>query len=201
LKRKGNIKNHVSHLLFSICLFILLSFAFCLCGCGGDKDKAKQLVISGERILISLKSDSENFTKGFTDVQKLLESQKQISSTEISARLNMMDESAKRIVSGYIKARKEFSKVLGLKGVTDYANYSELRIKGLEKLTELTEKTLNYLHFVEEIVVRQEKGEEVDPVESFTRIQQFAKAFDQLSKEVDKLAEDANDLRKEKRLF
>ncbi len=158
-------------------------------GCGGDTKQAQEYMENGDKLVERLQSEANTWQ---SDVSASMANVSDPAAFQ--AAIDKAKASANELSKTAGEAKAEFEKILDLEGVEDYVEYAELQIEALDKFQELITKTNS---FFDQMAAMVSSGD----VTGLTAAQeQYTTEVNALGEEINKLDEEAQELKSEKDL-
>lgn len=184
----------------TLSLVILVALVVATAGCGDQKAEARKYMAEGDQALAALQSDSQAFEEKQQAFQQDASSGRISTSSELDEKIAELETIASRLEAGYADAKAAYERLKTLNGVDDYARYADLRIQGLNKLTELTDTYLEFLKFISDALRQEETGQAIDQEALNNRATQISNDLMRLNEETKKLDDEAKKLKSDKKL-
>jgi hypothetical protein len=180
-----------------------LSMLAMLAGCGGDanKDEAKQLMKAGDNYMSAVE----------TALADLEAQQADLATTALGGDLSSVTGEAGEalqeevedildsIESNLLAAQAEYEKILGLDGVEDYKEYASKMIEAVDIYIEQLGVTRALVAMLVEALMAMAQGQDVDIIGMLMNSEEL-QMIDELGKQGDALVDEANKLKKDKKL-
>lgn len=182
------------HVLVVTVLILAAAIAPVLVGCGGsDTSKAHEYMKKGDELLTGMNTEG---TKLEEEVTKLITTYSAGMNTEpagVKAAVKEIEDLMAGLETKEKEAKADYEKILGLKGVPDYVEYANLRIEGIDKSSSINALINQMLDVIMKSV---ETGEAPDA----DKLVKDGQQLQVLTRQVVDLAEDADNLKEEKKL-
>jgi hypothetical protein len=161
-------------------------------GCGGDKAKAQEYMDSGDGLLTSL---SVSYAEIGSQANALI-SEYGTGTPDAADVKAKMDAISGMISEGQTSAQEagaDYTQIMQLRGVQDYAQYAEIRLEMLRKLNDVNALLGQMLSLIEN---SNSAGQAPDPVQ----LQELANEIGNTEDEMSALDRQASDFKSEKNL-
>jgi uncharacterized protein YoxC len=183
----------------SMMLICLLGSAF-LPGCGGTRGQAQAYMKKGDETVLVIEKDSKTLVaktnQTFSDLYKAIDAGKTPDAGAFEEDSQEIEALAEKMLDTASDAKAEYEKIIVLKGVPDYVNYAEAKVKVIDANVKGLKELQTFLGQQEEKLT----VKPFDPVAFQIAVVQFSDSLDKLGQETDKLQKTAEDLKKEKEL-
>ncbi len=185
-----------SLLVISLLLVGTMALFLLLPGCGGDKGKAKEYMEKGDETIEGLESTSATLE---SDIDELINGliAGESGASEFKSGADEVISNIDGLVTESKKAKAEYEKISGLKGVDDYEEYADLRIEAIDNAGVMMTKLKELLSNLQDLV---QEGQPVDQTALMTEITKWSEENQELVEEGVDLSEKADKLKTDKNL-
>jgi hypothetical protein len=178
-------------LAFLVAAAFLFSL-FALAGCGGDKAKAQEYMESGDSIMTGL---SISYAEIGSQVNALISEYGKGTPdpADVKAKMDTINGLISDGEAGAQEAGADYTQIMQMKGVQDYAQYAEIRLEMLRKLNDVNALLGQMQSLIDK---SRSAGQAPDPAQ----LQELANEIGNTEDEMSALDRQASDFKSEKNL-